>query len=199
MSSCWAAGHNREPNEREQTMRKILFLMSHLSESDLDWIAVSGETRRIKAGTAIIKKGKPIDALYIVLDGTAEVLDADIDGKPIQVGCGELLGEVSMLDPRPPMATVVAESDAILLALPLELLNEKLQDDESFASRFYHSLALLLAHRLRKSVQRLVFGNGDGPFSEGEEYEDELNPELLDTMHLMGNRFTRFLQRTLPE
>ncbi|MFV1967896.1 MAG: cyclic nucleotide-binding domain-containing protein, partial [Pirellulaceae bacterium] len=67
-------------------MRKILFLMSHLNESDLDWIAASGETRTVKAGTVIIEKGKPIDALYIILDGTLEVLDADIDGKPIQVG-----------------------------------------------------------------------------------------------------------------
>jgi len=180
-------------------MRKILFLLSHLSEIDLHWITENGEKRKVDAGTVLIEKGKPIDALYIVLDGSVEVLDADIDGKPIRAGCGEVVGEVSMLDPRPPMATVVADSDAIVLALPLEILNDKLQADESFASHFYHSLAILLAHRLRRTVQKLVFGSGDGPFRDDEEYEDELNPEVLDAVHLMGNRFNRFLQKTLSE
>jgi len=179
-------------------MRKILFLMSHLSDSDLDWIVENGEVRKVKAETVLIQKGKPIDALYIVLDGSVEVLDADVDGKTIRVGCGEVFGEVSMLDPRPPMATVVASSDATVLALPLDRLNDKLQADLSFSSHFYHSVAILLAHRLRKTVQRLVFGDGD-PFSEDEEYEDELNPEVLDAVHLTGNRFNRFLQKALVE
>ncbi len=179
-------------------MRKILFLMSHLSEPELDWMMEHGQKRTIDAGEVLIRKGEAIDSLFVILDGTVEVLGVSANGAPIRAGCGEVLGEVSMLDPRPPMATVVAKTDTVVLALSLELLNEKLQDDEAFAAHFYHSLALLLAHRLRKTVRSLVLGEGE-LFSEDEEYEDELNPEMLDSVHLMGNRFNRVLQQKLSE
>ena len=52
--------------------------------------------------------------------------------------------------------------------------------------------------RLRKTVRSLVLEEGK-PFSEDGEYEDELNPEMLDTVHLMGNRFNRVLQQKLSE
>jgi len=179
-------------------MRKILFLLSHLSDTDLTWIMDSGEKQTISAGTVLIQKGEPIDSLYIVLDGTVEIPGVGGGGQPLRLGCGEVLGEVSMLDPRPPMATVVAHSDVIVLALPLELLEEKIQSDETFSAHFYRSLAVLLAHRLRKTAQLLGYG-GNEPIDENEEYEDELNPEMLDTMHLMGNRFDRALQKKLAE
>ena len=179
-------------------MRKVLFLLSHLSETDLEWVMDHGDKMEVPAGSVLIARGEPIDSLYIVLSGTLEVRNADVDGKSVQVGCGEVLGEVSMLDPRPPMATVVGHTDAIVLALSLETLQDKLQVDEYFAAHFYHSLAVLLAHRLRKTVQRLVYG-GNESLEESEEYEDELNPDMLDTLHITGNLFNRALHKKLSE
>ncbi len=180
-------------------MKKVLFLLSHLDDNDLDWIVEYGERQKIDAGFTIIEKGQPIDAMYIILDGSVEVLGATLDGKAIRIGCGEVIGEVSMLDPRPPMATVVAETDVIVLALPIDILNDKLQSDEMFASHFYHSLAMLLAHRLRNTIQKLAFNSEDEVLNGDEEYEDELNPDMLDTVHLMGNRFNRLLKLALSD
>jgi len=179
-------------------MRKILFLLSQLEETDLDWIMKHGAKRELQPGTAIIEKGQQIDTLYIVLDGMVEISGVDIGDKPIRLGCGEVVGEISLLDSRPPTATVTAHNEAIVLALPRDVLAEKLNDDVSFAARFYHSLATLLAHRLRNTYRKLGYGV-DQRLDDDVEYEDELSPEMLDSVHLTGTRFTQALQRKLSE
>lgn len=179
-------------------MRKVLFLLSQLDEPDLEWIMNNGEKLELDDGAVLIEKGKSIDTLFIVMDGTVEVSGVDIGGPPIRLGCGEVIGEISLLDSRPPTATVTAHRNAVVLAVPREVLTEKLQDDVAFASRFYYSLATLLAHRLRKTYQNLGYGEEES-LEEDAEYEDELSPEMLDSVHLTGTRFTRALQRKLSE
>ena len=59
-------------------------------------------------------------------------------------------------------------------------------------------MAVFLAHRLRNTYQRLGYGK-DQPIDEQEQYEDELSPEILDSVHLAGSRFDRVLQRLLAD
>jgi len=179
-------------------MRKVLYLAIYLTENDLNWIMDTGEKRNVSGGTVLIEKGQPINTLYIVLDGFVKLSGVDIGDKPIRLGCGEVLGEISLLDSRPPTATVTADNDAIILAITHSDLSAKLQEDIGFASRFYHSLATMLAHRLRNTYSQLGYGL-DQRLDEDADYEDELSPELLDTVHLTGSRFTRALQRKLAE
>ncbi|MFQ5732981.1 MAG: cyclic nucleotide-binding domain-containing protein [Planctomycetaceae bacterium] len=179
-------------------MRKVLFLLSHLSEADLDWLMSAGSKCELVPGSVLIEKGKQIDTLYLVLDGTLEISGVDIGDKPIRLGSGEVVGEISLLDSRPPTATVSAYGDAVVLAIPHERLTHKLEGDAGFASRFYRSLATLLAHRLRRTYRNLGYGV-DEPMDEDAEYEDELSPEILDTVHLTGTRFNRALRRKLSE
>lgn len=179
-------------------MRKILFLLSQLDQSDLDWIMKNGVKSELADGQVLIEKGKAIDTLFIVLDGMLELSGVDIGSQPIRLGCGEVIGEISLLDSRPPTATLTACTNAVVLAVPREVLAEKLKSDVSFAARFYHSLASLLAHRLRKTYQKLGYGEGQS-LEEDTEYEDELSPEMLDSVHLTGTRFSQALKRKLLE
>ena len=75
---------------------------------------------------------------------------------------------------------------------------KKLSTDTGFAARFYHSLAIFLAHRLRTTYQRLGYGK-EQSIDEGVEYEDELSPELLDTVHMSRRRFDGALKRLLSD
>ena len=177
-------------------MRKVLYLLGHLSDSDLEWMITRGSKRRVPAGTMLIQEGHGIDALYILLDGVLEVTGPQIGDKPLRLKCGEVVGEVSLLDSRPPTATVTATVYSVLLAIPRVELLGKLKQDAEFAARFYRSLAVFLAHRLRGAGQRLAYGKSQ-PLDEGLEYEDELSPDLLDSVHIAAARFDRALQRLL--
>lgn len=179
-------------------MRKILFLLSELSDSDLDWLIACGKKQRLPRGTTLIQEGRSVDSLYILLDGVLEVSTSQIGDKKFRLGCGEVVGEVSLLDSRPPTATVTATADSIVLAVSHGELVARLGEDAGFAARFYRAMAVFLAHRLRNTYKRLGYGK-DQAMDEEVEYEDELSPELLDSVHLAGSRFDRALRQLLGQ
>jgi CRP-like cAMP-binding protein len=179
-------------------MRKVFFLLGQLRDEDVEWLTTHGAKEQFAAGTVLVHEGRSVDTLYVLLVGTLEVTGRQLGDRPVRLGSGEVVGEVSLLDSRPPTATVTAAGDCTVLALPRSVLMEKLDEDDAFAARFYRALALFLAHRLRNTYQRLGYGK-ETPLDEDEEYADELSPELLDSVHLAGARFDRTLQRLLGD
>src|SRR5438445_7373157 len=100
-------------------MRKILFVIGKLSEEDVDWLVQIGKKQLVKPGTVLIQQGRPSDALYIVLSGELAVtVNGDKPREVARIGCGEIVGELSFLDARPPAATVAATAPATVLAIP---------------------------------------------------------------------------------
>jgi CRP-like cAMP-binding protein len=106
---------------------------------------------------------------------------------------GEIVGEISFVDSRPPSASVKAVVDSQVLALPKAALRAKLQRDLGFASRFYLSLATFLADRLRLADARLSAGQKgvEGGFQED---LDELPVEMLENIALASARFDMILK-----
>ena len=177
-------------------MRKALYLIGQLSDNDVEWIVDHSQRRDVVAGTVLIREGHDIDTLIILLDGLLEVTGTTLGKQVVQLGAGEVVGEISLLDSRPPTATVTAVRKSVILAIPREDLQMKLRSDVAFAARFYRALAMFLAHRLRNMVQKLGYGKGQ-PLQEEVEYQDELSPEILDSVTLAGARFDRVLQKLL--
>lgn len=176
-------------------MRKVLFLLGQLSDEDVEWLIDNGTRRNIPAGTLLITQGGPLANLFILLQGTLEVTSTQMGSRAIALESGEVVGEVSLLDSRPPTADVRARNDCIVLEFTQEELRDKLAADESFASRFYHALALFLACRLRNTYQQMGFSKERN--LDDQEFEDELSPEVLDSVHLAAKRFDRVLTRLL--
>lgn len=178
-------------------MKKVLFLLGQLRETDVEWMINNGQRRNISTGETLIREGQPIDALFLVLDGTLEVSGTGVGGgPPVQLGCGEVVGEISFVDSRPPVATVKAAADSIVLAIERDNLKMKLDRDVEFAARFFRAIAIFLAHRLRNTGQRLGYDKGQ-PLSQDVEYEDELSPEVLDSISQAGLQFDRVLRKLL--
>jgi CRP/FNR family cyclic AMP-dependent transcriptional regulator len=176
-------------------MRKVLFILSELADGDIDWMIQNGTKTSVPQGAVLIEEGRSLDVLYVVLDGQLAVSLAALDGKPIALlQSGEILGELSFLDSRPPSASVTALEPSTVLSIPRARLTEKLEADSGFAARFYRALGVFLASRLRRSQQRLGYDN-DRILDEDVEHEDELDPDLLENLALAGARFDWMLKR----
>ncbi|MDQ3031121.1 MAG: GGDEF domain-containing protein [Myxococcota bacterium] len=132
----------------------------------------------------LIRAGERNQTMFVVLSGALAVLADESMVTIAEVGVGETVGEVSLLDARPASATVRATLPSRVLAI----------DEESFwaIARSSHAFALnlvaLLADRVRQASTKL-----------GEEHleKKELEREAT-TDALTGARNRRWLDDALP-
>lgn len=177
-------------------MRKILYFLAEISDHDVDWISGAGKRQVLSDGDVLVEQGNPIDGLSIVLRGRFSVA---VNGKVIaEVGSGEVIGELSFLDSRPPSATVTAVETSVVWLIPISRIKKKLQADLGFASRFYRFLGVLLAHRMRQNTVKLAFGDSDEKSFDDED-PMEVDPEYLDRLTLAGLRFDRLQGELLSQ
>ena len=171
-------------------MRKVLFIFSVLSDSDVEWLATAGERTHLDPGNVLIPVGSRVEYLYFVLDGRLAVKTKS--GDPFAyLESGEIIGEMSLVDPAPTTVSVEVVSEATVLRISDEVVREKLSTDLGFASRFYRALCVFMADRMRQTTQRFGYGKA----SDDNNSKDELNDDLLDNVHLAGARFDRMLKR----
>ena len=175
-------------------MRKALYILADLDDRDLTWLRDTGAQRRIKPGEVIIREGEPVTSLFIVIEGNLEVIVEN--GKRIaELSVGDIVGEMSLIEKRPPSASVRAIDAARLLAVPQEQVRARLSTDPAFAARFYRALAVFLSDRLRSTVATLGYGKARQNESAQQSLErnNELDEGLLDTLHVAGDRMRRLL------
>ena len=185
--------HSTEAVANEPSMRKVLFILGELNDRDLDWMLTIGSRQEIAAGTVLIEEGQPTDALYIVIEGTLTVSMAALGNREITtIGCGEVLGEMSFVDDRPPAATVKAIEDSVVLSIPRQPLTEKLQLDVLFALRFYRAITKFLSTRLRGAVN---WFSDDKDLRINQQQADDLAAMPPDDMALATARFDQLLER----
>ena len=179
-------------------MRKVLYILGQLSDTDVDWLANMGQRIQVVKGTELIKFGVEIRNLYIVLEGELSI-QTNKGFELAKISSGEILGEMSLVDSRPPSASVLVLQDATLLELDKVVLQEKLNMDTGFSSRFYRSIAIFLSERMRSLVGQMGYGDPSDETSSdlGELDPDELDANVLDNVHLAGARFERLLAKLM--
>lgn len=165
-------------------MRKVLFIFGQLTDHDVEWLAKHGKKTRASAKTVLINEGVPVESLYIVLEGELSVLQGKSKREIAVLGSGEMAGEMSFVDARPPSATVTARGDAVVYRIPRNVLAAALESNPGFGLRFYKSVATFLSDRLRKATDTT--------------YDDELDDSVLDNVDRAGARFN-MLARQVQE
>jgi CRP/FNR family transcriptional regulator, cyclic AMP receptor protein len=141
-------------------MRKVLHLMDFFADVDIEWMATRGTKSLISAGTLLIQEGKEIDSMYVILDGELSVyVGGATENEIARLLAGEVVGEMSFVDERPPSASVVAKRDSRVLCISRQILAEKLAKDPPFSARFYRGIAIFLSERMRKTVAQLGYGS----------------------------------------
>ena len=175
-------------------MRKVLFILAELDDADLQWLSDAGSVRIVPDGEVLIPEGEPNHHVYIVLDGELSVLGSGGGPEINRMGQGELVGEISLLDSRPPAVTVTAAGDAKIYYVSHDVIRTKMQRDPSFAAHLYRAISIFLANRLNRA--QLSTGTGSEPkLAPDIKDTDELSPELMDNLNLAGQRFLAFLDR----
>lgn len=117
-------------------------LFRYLSKRHLEMVSRNADEIRVDAGHELTREGRLGHELFIIVEGTASVTRQDLH--LADLGPGEFVGELSLLDNEPGSATVTAETPMVLLVI---------------GERQFHSLLLaipeLTVEVLRGVAQRL--------------------------------------------
>lgn len=169
-------------------MKRVLFLLGHLNDRDIEWMINNGHKESVKTGETLITRDEAIDNLFIVLSGHLSIRDGITNIHEIaSVSAGEVLGEMSFLEARPPSVSVMASEDCEVFVIPKKYIESRMETDLQFKSNFYFGLALFLSNRLRKTTDQLGFG--------APEDTDLIDTNVLDGVARAGARFSEILKK----
>ncbi|EYF05542.1 cyclic nucleotide-binding domain-containing protein [Chondromyces apiculatus] len=112
---------------------------------------------RYKPGELILEEGSRRQAVFVIKSGLAGVEVAHL-GRGVgirQLGPGAVFGEVSFLESAAASASVVAREEAEVDIIEGPYVHSLLGSVPGLAARFYQSLAVMLAKRLRENTAML--------------------------------------------
>jgi CRP/FNR family transcriptional regulator, cyclic AMP receptor protein len=169
-------------------MKRVLFFLGQLNDRDIEWMINTGTKLELEIGDRLITKGENINSLYIVLSGQLAVCsNSDFNESFAKLEAGEIVGEMSFLESRPPSVSVIVSRPTVVFQITREEINNRLNTNLEFKSNFYYAMALFLSNRLRKTTDQLGYGNP--------EEEDLIDSNVLDSVAQAGSRFGQILNR----
>ncbi len=126
-------------------------LMANFSEKDLQKIYAVGEVQQYAAGEIGVTEGADDTSLFIIWEGTAEVLIPKRNGwyKLAALSPGGVFGELSFFDRMPRSARVVALTDCNVLKISDDAFQHLRVHDTDLALSLVQDLGKILSHRLR--------------------------------------------------
>lgn len=109
-------------------------------------------------GDTIIAQDRENPNIYVVRDGEVKVTlqqDGSDEVEVARLGIGSIVGEMAFVTGEVASANVIAVDEVMVLQVGHQHVSEMVSDDPRFAGRFYRSLAMVLAERLRDTNRRL--------------------------------------------
>ena len=110
---------------------------------------IGAERRSYSAGDVIFKEGDSGDELFVVRDGevAVKVRDAVVE----TLGASEIFGEMALVDGKPRSATVVAQTDCVLVPIREKQFLLRIGEAPYFAL----AVMRVLVQRLREANAQL--------------------------------------------
>ena len=162
---------------RAVTVSRAPIILGDLKDRDLVFLARIGRFRNLASGEVLIRAGEPIHSLFCIMEGSFSVSGAD--GQAIAtLSEGEIVGEMSFFERRPPNVSVKAKVAARVMELARAPIVAKLDDDNAFAARFYRALGMSLSYRLRRASSKV----------------EELDENLQESLIRADNHYVRLIR-----
>ncbi len=125
-------------------------LFRTLNQRQLNAVAKYTDAHRARQGAVLTKKGQHGLEAFVIVDGKARV---EVGGKKIaELGAGDFIGELSIIDGKPRTATVIAQTPMTLLVVrrrDFRLLRDTVPG-------LQEKLLLTICERLRQADQALT-------------------------------------------
>lgn len=142
------------PQDHAWAVRQVP-LFQHLDEDSLQTLMANFRHRVVRRGQAIFLENDPGSSLFVLLSGRAQVEKGSGDDVRVvkDLGAGEIIGEMALLEGGNRTATVRIVEDARLLELPRDSFVRCIRRSPEFALRILAALTKRLREFTEESVQ----------------------------------------------
>ncbi len=135
-------------NKLDTTWLGQVSFFDQFTPEQLEEVSSLGQKVTAGPGALLTDQGNFGEVSYIVIDGTANVL---MNGEYVaSVGPGSVVGEMSLLEHRPRVASVVAETEMVLVSFGIEEFRSLLDRNPTAKDR----ILTLLDARSRANLSR---------------------------------------------
>jgi len=193
----------RERVDRTNVATMVADLMGSTDRALVQQVVDRVEWRRLEAGEVLFREGDFADAAYFVVGGRLMVLAEDDNGDEqliAELGRGEVVGELGLLDRAPRSATVRAVRDTTLAAFSTSMFEELVATSPAMMLNVTRGILTRLRRPTARRFDRAasltvaVTARGDA---------DALVAEMVEEIarfgtakHLSSDRVDRVLNRT---
>ena len=130
-------------------LRKVE-LFDGLTEAELEKVAAICQQRRFHRGDILTKQGTSGEELFIVTKGFVEVFLEAPQRVVVNLGAGQIVGEMALVDQGLSSATVRAvEEPTLTQVIRFEQLERLFQQDTSIGFKIIRNIAADLSFKLR--------------------------------------------------
>jgi CRP/FNR family transcriptional regulator, cyclic AMP receptor protein len=133
-------------------------ILSFLSIPDLEVLKFYGTFGEYGAGEIIIEQEQKSQVLHIVVAGELDVVVHALnkETKVGDIGPGDCVGEVGILEPGPASATVRVRDTAILWSIDVDQLQQFFETVPMAAAQLLMGISSLLCRRLRHANETIL-------------------------------------------
>jgi CRP/FNR family cyclic AMP-dependent transcriptional regulator len=126
-----------------------------------DWVLINARAKKLtfRLGQEIIKQGAAGDTLYVIRSGEASVELTGTDTTTIvaKLVREDICGDMAFLEKSTATAAVIAKDEVVEVdAIRADDLRKLFESFPGLGARFYRSLAVVLARRLRETSKHLA-------------------------------------------
>lgn len=126
-----------------------------------DWVLITAKAKRLtfRLGEPIIKEGSVGNALYVIRKGSASVELSGTDSRTVVANLEQedICGDMAFIERATATASVIAKEDRVEVdAIQASDMAQLFESFPGLASRFYRSLAVVLARRLAETSRQLA-------------------------------------------
>lgn len=135
----------------------VYSVFSAFSPQEREELAAELAYSDFEPGTVLLEQDAIPSGLFVLVDGTVDIELAEPglpSWKVAELGPGEIVGEIGLLDGSPNSASVIARTNVTALTITRARFHDLLQRGDSLAVRTVMELAGLVARRLRDTMIR---------------------------------------------
>ena len=178
---------------------KKLDWFEDLPEEMLTTLARKVQERKLRANEILFSKGEEGDSLFVINSGWVKIVTEDSQGSEVilnQLGAGEVIGEMALLDNEPRSAGIIALSDTTVLELKREDFMEILKQQPDIALSVIRNFSARMRYNTNyiekiTEMSKLV-AQGDYSFIEASRHTHELGEDAGDQDHKIGQLLAEF-------